>query len=251
MKIKSTNIDQDLSNTLFIQREHEQQHLPYNKELSFYNAVKKGDIDFIYKEMLPLTSEGLGHLSDNPKRNLQYHLIICITLITRFCMEGGMEYETAYTLSDLYIQRADACSSCQEVTDLHSEMVFDFAKRMQKLHQERILSKPIVLCMDYIFSHLHSPITIDDLANYVHLNPNYLSTLFKKEVGMPIAYYIRVNRIDAAKNLLQYSDYSYVDISNYLAFHSHSHFISIFKKEVGMTPKQYRNRYFQSNWKNK
>lgn len=247
--MKQTNIEQELTHTLFLQREYEIYHLPYNEELSFYDAVKKGDIELIKQTMLPLTSERLGHLSDNPRRNLQYHLIVCIALITRFCMEGGMEYETAYTLSDLYIQRTDSCNTCQEVTSLHSEMIFDFTKRMKKLHQERILSPQIVLCMEYIFDHLHTPIIIEKLADYVHLNPNYLSTLFKNEIGIPIAFYIRSKRIEAAKNMLRYSDYSYIDISNYLTFHSHSHFISVFKKQVGITPKQYRTKYYKSNWK--
>jgi len=246
--MRPTSIDQELTHTLFLQREYERHHLPYNEELSFYNSVKKGDIELIKRTMLPLTSDQLGHLSNDSRHNLQYHLIICIALITRFCMDGGMEYETAYTLSDLYIQRTDTCDTCQEVTSLHSEMIFDFANRMQKLCQEKIISQQIILCMDYVFDHLHSPIAIEELANYVHLNPNYLSTLFKKEVGVPIAFYIRGKRIEAAKNMLIYSDYSSIDICNYLAFSSHSHFISVFKKQVGMTPRDYRSKYFRNNW---
>lgn len=242
------NIDKELTHSLFLNREYERNHLPYNNELSFYDAVKRGDIEFIKQTMIPLTSDGLGHLSDNPKRNLQYHLVVCIALITRFCMEGGLEYETAYTLSDLYIQRTDACRTCEEVTSLHRELIFDFAKRMQSLHQEKTLSHQIALCIDYIFDHLHNQITIEELANYVNFNPNYLSKLFKKEIGMPVAFYIRGKRIDAAKNMLRYSNYTYVDISNYLSFTSHSHFISAFKKQVGMTPKQYRNKYYKNNW---
>lgn len=247
--MKKTDIEQELTHTLFLQREYEKNHLPYNEELAFYEAVKNGNISFIKQTMLPLTSQRLGHLSDNPKRNLQYHLIICITLITRFCIEGGMETETAYTLSDLYIQKTDACTTLEEIQSLHKDMIFDYAKRMHKIHKESIMSQEIILCIDYIFEHLHSAITIKELANHVHLNPNYLSLLFKKEVGITIASYIRNKKIETAKNLLRYSDYSYVDISNYLAFNSHSHFILVFKKQVGMTPKQYRLKFYRSKWK--
>ena len=246
--MKSGNIDQILFHTLFLQREYEKHHLHYNDELAFYNAVKKGDVEFIKQKMLPLTSDQLGRLSNNAIRNLQYHLIICIALITRFCIEGGMDNETAYTLSDLYIQKIDECSTCQEVISLHSEIIFNYAKRMQDLQKYKIFSKQIVLCIDYIFTHLHDSVSIKRLSAYVDLNPNYLSSLFKREVGMSISSYIRNRKIEAAQNMLRYSNYSFIDISNYLSFNSHSHFISVFKKQTGITPKQYRDRYYRSNW---
>ncbi|WP_313560185.1 AraC family transcriptional regulator [Ruminiclostridium cellobioparum] len=246
--MKSDSIDQVLYHTLFLQREYEKHHLHYNEELAFYNAVKKGDVEFIKQKMLPLTSDQLGRLSNNSMRNLQYHLIICIALITRFCMEGGMDSETAYTLSDLHIQKIDECSTCQEVISLHSEIVFNYAKRMQSLQKHKVFPKQIVLCMDYIFTHLHNPVSIKELADYVNLNPNYLSSLFKKEVGLSISSYIRTRKIEAAQNMLRYSEFACIDISNYLSFNSHSHFISVFKKQTGITPKQYRDKYYRSNW---
>ena len=66
--------------------------------------------------------------------------------------------------------------------------------------------------------------------------------------GIPISEYILNLKIEKAKNLLQYSDYSIVDISNYLAFSSQSHFIQVFQKKTGTTPHKYRTKYFRSNW---
>ncbi|MBP3325216.1 MAG: helix-turn-helix domain-containing protein [Coprococcus sp.] len=50
-----------------------------------------------------------------------------------------------------------------------------------------------------------------------------------------------------AENLLKYSDFSAIDISNDLCFSSHSHFIKVFKEHTGYTPKEYRNRFFRRN----
>jgi AraC-like DNA-binding protein len=47
--------------------------------------------------------------------------------------------------------------------------------------------------------------------------------------------------VEAAKNMLLYSEYSLDEIANYLAFASTSYFISTFKKSAGMTPREYRN----------
>ena len=102
--------------------------------------------------------------------------------------------------------------------------------------------------IDYIHTHLHGQITLETLADYVQLNPSYLSALFKKETGVRLHLYINEKKIDAAKNLLQYSEYSSIDIANYLSYSSHSHFISTFKKHTGFTPRAFRNQKFRSNW---
>ncbi|MEX1378109.1 MAG: AraC family transcriptional regulator [Eubacteriales bacterium] len=242
------NTTSNLVQALFYQRENDLFHLPYDNELAFYDAVKTGDINKVKTLMLPLTSTGLGHLSDEPSRNLKYHFIITTAFITRFCIEGGMDSEVAYTISDLYIQRADVCNSCEEIKSLHKEMVYDLTNRMRNLKHKNIYSKNVAICIDYIDSHLHTRINITDLAIIVKLNPNYLCTLFKKETGITLSRYIRLQRIKTSMNLLKYSDYTCLDIANFLSFSSHSHFINIFKKEVGMTPLEYRNKHFRHKW---
>ncbi len=240
--------DSDLTKSLFTQREYDKLHLSYTKEFSFYSAVQEGDIDRLKDLLVPLTDSAHGFLSKNPIRNLQYHFCIGVAMITRFCVDGGMEHELAYTLSDLYIQKVDTCTLIEQINHLHIQMVYDYANRMQKLHQEAISSKTIVLCLDYIHMHLHDSIRITTLASMVGLNASYLSSLFKKETGQNIHAYIMEKKIEASKNLLQYSEYSSIDIANYLSFSSHSHFISVFKKHMGLTPCAYRNKKFRSNW---
>lgn len=243
------NQNPQLQHALFEHRENNYKHLPYEKELQFYEAVKEGDIPRLKEIMVPLDNSQLGVLSPNPVRNLQYHLTITISFITRFCMEGGMDVETAYTLSDVNIRKLDSCTTQKQLTDLHRELVFDYALRMKKIHGENSTSCAITQCIDYIYSHLHDPITIQILAQQVGLNPTYLCGLFKKEMHQTIGQFLMSQRIDAAKNLLRFSDYAPLDIANYLCFSSHSHFIQVFKRYTGRTPREYRQRYYRSNWK--
>lgn len=51
--------------------------------------------------------------------------------------------------------------------------------------------------------------------------------------------------------MLKYSDYPPADIGNYLAFTSHSHFISAFRKYTGMNPNEFRKKYYRDNWRDK
>jgi AraC-like DNA-binding protein len=82
----------------------------------------------------------------------------------------------------------------------------------------------------------------------VELSPSYLSRLFKQNLGVSVSDYIREKKIEKAENLLKYSDKSLIDIANYLAFSSQSHFIKTFEKYEGLTPKKYRDKHYHKTW---
>ena len=231
--------------------ESEAYHRPMEEEYSFYTAVKSGDMEFVRENLNQgdfTNPEGMGVLSKNPLTNQKYHFIVTVALITRHCVEGGLELEQAYRLSDFYILKMDSCTTIQAIADLHQYMVLDFTGKMLVLQKNTILSKPIMLCTDYIYSHINERITINELADYTTLSPSYLSRLFKQNLGVSISDYIREKKIEKAENLLKYSDYSLIDIANYLAFSSQSHFIQTFEKYVGLTPKKYRDRHYHKTW---
>ena len=100
---------------------------------------------------------------------------------------------------------------------------------------------------DYIYEHLHESITLADIAKAEGVNPSYLSKLFSKELGMGVKDYIIKAKIETSKNILRYSDFSILDISISLGYSSQSAFTSAFRKEVGMTPKKYRDMYYDGN----
>ena len=233
------------------QSETESYHRPIEEEYSFYAAVKNGDMDYVRNnlEHSDFTNpEGMGVLSKNPLNNLKYHFIITVAMITRHCVEGGLELELAYRLSDFYILKMDSCSTTSAIASLHKDMVLDFTGKMLSLKKSAIISKPIVLCTEYIYNHINDRITINELAKFTELSPSYLSRLFKQNLGVSVSDYIREKKIEKAENLLRYSDITLIEISNYLAFSSQSHFIQTFEKYVGLTPKKYRDRHYHKSW---
>ncbi|MCM1216922.1 MAG: helix-turn-helix domain-containing protein [Lachnospiraceae bacterium] len=240
--------EKELTQKTFANREHDFKHTSFEREFAFYNDVKNGEVDKVMQTMLPLGAGGSGVLSKDPVRNMKYHFIVMTAMITRFCVEGGMEMETAYTLSDLYIQKVDKCVGEKEIHRLHREVVFDFTNQMHRLKRNRRYSKPVVMAMDYIYSHLHSKISEGDIAAYVSLSVSHLSRTFHGETGKTVSAYIAQQKVEAAKNMLRYSDYKAGDIGNYLAFYSHSHFISTFKKYTGTTPGEFRKKNYRTNW---
>lgn len=98
----------------------------------------------------------------------------------------------------------------------------------------------------YVKEHLHEDITRERIAEYVYLNPSYLSRLFRKETNMSMVDYINHQRIETSKFFLEQSDLSVLSISVKVGFSYVSYFDKVFKKSVGMTPAEYRERYKKS-----
>ena len=240
-------IRDELAKTEFYNREYSLNHIPYDKEMAFYQSIRNGNMEEMKKLFTPLCVEGFGKLSEHPLRNLKYHLIITVAFIIRYCIEGGLEMEAAYNLSDIYIRKIDTCNSEEGIHQIHKELCEAYVRRMQKKKTIFRYSKPVQLAIDYIYDNLHNKILLENIAEVAGLSENYLSKLFLKETGKNISSYIIQKRVDAAKNLLIYTEYSTSEISNFLNFSSESHFIATFKKSTGTTPKKFRLYNFRNH----
>lgn len=235
----------------FLGHESMEKHRELEGEHSFYDAVANGDIEYVEENCNSSAfadPEGMGRLSENRLQNMRYHFVVTTAMITRFCAYAGMEQEKAYGMSDFYIRKMDKCSAVEMIVELHNKMCIDFCKQMNQIRRNQVLTKPVVLCLNYIYQHVHSRLTVKELAEYANLSESYLSKIFCREMGIPVSEYILNLKIEKAKNMLQFSDYSIVDISNYLAFSSQSHFIQVFSKKVGNTPYRYRREHFRQDW---
>lgn len=194
-------------------------------ELSNYSIVGEAELGVLSKQ---------SHL-----RSVQNLMITGIALICRAAIEGGLNEETAFTLSDFYIQKLEEQRNSLSILSLMEEAIYDFTNRVSQSNKDKY-SATIITCQHFIDNQMYGEITLDHLAAICHLSPNYLSSLFKKEVGMSISEYIQQQRIDEAKRLLTFTNYPISDIGSLLNFTDQSYFIKIFKKFTGTTPKQYR-----------
>ncbi len=229
----------------------ESEHREPTEEILFLRAVASGDIESVRQNCEArrfVEEEGVGVLSRDPLVNVKYHFVISTAMVTRLCLQNGMEKEQAFRLSDFYIQKLDDLHTKEAVNELHDEMVLNFTEKMRASRLNDTNSKHVNDCREYIYAHLKERITIEDLASALSVSPSYLSRLFKQETGISVSEYVREQKISMAKNLLRYSEYSMIDIANHLAFSSQSHFIQQFRDVVGMTPKKYRDQYYMKQW---
>lgn len=237
-----------LSRHFFEKRENEFIYASFEKEMAFYESICSGNLETVKTFFSPLGGEGFGKLSDDFIQNLKYHLVISIAIIARFCITAGMSLEEAYSISDIYIQKTDRCISQEQINDIHYKVIIEFTKRMRQIKNNHIYSKTVSLILDYISDHLHEKLSVKEIADFTSYSVPYISRLFSSETGIPLSTYITRKKIETAENLIQFSDYSSLEISNYLNFSSQSYFIKQFKKYTGVTPKKYYHKYhFPSN----
>lgn len=81
------------------------------------------------------------------------------------------------------------------------------------------------------------------MAEQFAVNADYLSYLFHKSTGKTISRYVLEEKVKAAESMLIYTDNSLQEIAFALNFSSQSHFSTVFRKIVGVTPRQYRDTY--------
>lgn len=108
-----------------------------------------------------------------------------------------------------------------------------------ELHQNHSVIRRIQY---YITEHLSEPITREQLASYVHLNPAYLSRLFKREIGESITDYILNTRMSLAKDLITTSTLPISDIAKTLGYYNFSYFSKMFRKVYDVSPQQLRQQ---------
>lgn len=213
--------------------------LGMRQETLILNCIRNGSTQELRKQIAILDTYKLGLLSKDKLRQVRYLFVVAITLVTRESIKGGLAEVEAYSLSDVYIQYMDKIDNINDIIALLKTAIFDFTEKVSRTstaHYSPVIKK----CNNYIVNNLNNKITIEMLSAECGYSKAYISGLFKKELGMTVMEFILGKRMDIAKELLSTTDASVQTIALFLGFSSNSHFTSVFSKETGMTPKQYR-----------
>ncbi|SHH67659.1 helix-turn-helix transcriptional regulator [Clostridium grantii] len=99
--------------------------------------------------------------------------------------------------------------------------------------------------LNYIENNLDQPLPLLELSNLINLSPWYFQKIFKKYLGISPNKYILNKKISLAKNLLIHTDNSIENIALKCGFKNAPHFSTSFKKNVTLTPSEFRNKITQ------
>lgn len=117
-------------------------------------------------------------------------------------------------------------------------MIDIFAARQMEQYQN--ISEKII---DLIRRYYDTDLTLEQCAAKLHYNANYLSSVFRKETNCSFSEYLSAYRFNMAKKWLAETDMPIKEIAARLRYNNPQNFIRSFRKQEGITPGQYREKY--------
>lgn len=152
-----------------------------------------------------------------------------------------MQKEISHVLSNFMGVRA--VWGVSGVFQSFTELPDKYQECCQKMQDERVdLSVEIFEAVRYIEGNLTQRLTLNQVASSINLSPNYLSSLFKKELGVGFVDYITEKRVERAKELLENTGLKTYEVAQKAGFVDESYFSKTFKRITGKRPSAFRKR---------
>jgi len=184
--------------------------------------------------------EASNEISIENKRN---DLIIWNAVYTKEIIKNGISKKYLHPIYNKFYAQISAINTLIELQNLELGMINTYINLL--IYDVEVTDNFVI---NKILKHLHlnieSEISLDKLATELNLSPSYISSCFKKHMGISIMKYAKKIRIDRAKVLLTTTDISILDLSISLGFYDQSHFSKTFKNFTGVSPSKYRNKNF-------
>lgn len=210
---------------------------PVDKENLLIAKIKSGNIGearAVFNDLLAYLFLYEGHKMES----IKIRIIELCTLLSRAAIEKGADTAMVLSMNDKLMEQIltsqdinDICYTFQDNMDIFTESLFYASDKS---------NRTIRKAAEYISANFAENISLAGLADEFHLNPSYLSLLFKQVTGQSFKEYLNMVRVEEAKRLLADTDYSIMDVAVACGFNDQSYFTKIFKKQTGLTPKQFR-----------
>lgn len=166
-------------------------------------------------------------------------------------LQGGFLWDQLETDGSMLARWHKDCAKggeLREIAILEIEarlrrMGLKFKKFSQKTDEKvSPLSNKITTICNYLSDHLDEEISADQIAKHINLHPNYMMTIFKKELGYSITQYITRLRIAKAQRLLVTTDQKVIQIAYACGFPTPSRFYTAFHQIAECTPKEFKKQ---------
>ena len=238
-KITEKEIEEILMKNRLINSENDLSRLPLDHEKKYMEKIRQGkyrEVHFIDLEEL---DQWMGQSTKDRFKMFEYATVTAISIGARVAIEAGMPADAAFDLSDAMLQRLERAKTLTEMHDIIeiSGILYAHEVHRAKMTKNSYLTEQV---KNYISSHIFKKISLKQIAEYVGITPEYLSSVFSKKEGCTIQHYIQKEKMKVACNMLRYSEQPISEISQYIGYQSQSNFASIFKKWIGQSPSEYR-----------
>lgn len=173
----------------------------------------------------------------NQAKDIYYKLLMHINTAIYQLKLSGMPGQPA---PDSPLELVTRCSSLDELSRLLTDRLKAFETLLSYAPSE---NSTVFLIRDYIEKHFgDNNLSIKEISEHVHLSCSYICTMFKTETGQTLNQYITEYRIEKAKLLLADPRNKITEISSRVGYTDGNYFSKSFKKAVGLSPSEYRER---------
>ena len=156
-----------------------------------------------------------------------------------YCQQALRLQITDYILKPVNYEEFGTCIDNLKIS-LFEQRVAD------QTESEELEERAITGITRYLQEHLAEEVSLSILAEQFHLNPQYISQLFKNEIGVGFLTYLTSIRMEKAKKLLISTPLSVAEIAEQSGYGDYRVFTKVFKKSEGITPSQYRRDFLNT-----
>ncbi len=212
---------------------------PIDVEKTLFERIEKGNLEGTKEEANRFFDWMIEHYPDCEMDIKLKVLEFILFAEQRAFLSGGMTYYFRY--------RKDYLSSLIQIDNFEHLRKWFLDKVMEACRniitkREEQTSGAIANAKAFIEENYSRDISLDDVSRSVDISPYYFSKLFKEETGENFIEYLTNLRIEKAKLLLQNKEISIKSICMETGYSDPNYFSRIFKKQVGITPTEYRDR---------
>lgn len=211
---------------------------PLAKERELLACISKGDLEGSRK----ILNEILGLIffySNNNLDSIKLRVVELVVLLSRAAIDGGASIEEIIGLNNDYLVRVRESRSVYDLSASLSVILSRFVDcvfTLKSIKHADLIRKSI----HFIRSQYTGSLSLEKVAEYVHLSPSHFSRIFHEGTGESFVSYLTRIRIEKAKSLLQAQSIPLAEIGARTGFKDQSYFTRVFKRSTGMSPGKYR-----------
>ena len=153
-----------------------------------------------------------------------------------YCQQALRMQITDYLLKPVNYEEFGSCIDNLKISLFHQQAAAEPEQQEQRV---------ITGLTRYLQEHLAEDVSLSVLAEEFHLSAQYISQLFKSEIGVNFLAYLTNIRMEQAKKLLLSSSLSIAEVSEQSGYADYRVFTKVFKKNEGITPSQYRRDFLE------
>ena len=188
-----------------------------------------------------ILNELLGHIllyEGHDTDRIKIRIIELCSLLSRASINRGADANKVLEMNQRLITSLAASQNIYDICYTFQDNIEIFTDNLFMTPEKS--SKIVKNAAEYISQNFSEDITLATVADHLHVNTSYLSTLFRQVTGMTFKEHLNRVRIEEAARLLSNTDYSVMEIAIACGYKDQSYFTKVFKKLTGLTPKQYR-----------